>query len=95
MASITDFAPIRTRAATPTRTFWRAIVTAIKVMGERNRLAQLEDHQLADIGLERPQVSAMVNVKFDCISHQPHQQHAQIGQNIGNREDLRAQCLTP
>lgn len=53
MASITDFAPIRTRAATPTRTFWRAIVTAIKVMGERNRLAQLEDHQLADIGLDR------------------------------------------
>lgn len=53
MASITDFAPIRTRAATPTRTFWRAIVTAIKVMSERNRLAKLEDHQLADIGLDR------------------------------------------
>lgn len=53
MTMITDFAPSRVRAARPSRSWLRTIVTAIKVMGERARLAQMSDEQLADIGLDR------------------------------------------
>ncbi len=53
MTMITDFAPTRVRAARPTRNIWRTIVTAVKVMRERAKLARMEEHELADIGLDR------------------------------------------
>lgn len=57
MAMTADFAPTRIRAARPTRSIWRTIVTAVNVMRERARLARMEEHELADIGLDRVQAA--------------------------------------
>ena len=53
MTMITDFAPTRVRATRPTRGLWQTIVTAVEVMRERSKLARMEEHELADIGLDR------------------------------------------
>lgn len=57
MTMITDFAPTSYRAARPSRSLWRTIVTAVNVMQERARLARMEEHELADIGVDRVQAA--------------------------------------
>ena len=57
MTMIVDLAPPRTCAARPSRSIWRTIVTAIEVVGERARLARMDEHELADIGLDRVQAA--------------------------------------
>lgn len=61
MTMIAEYGHNTHRMTRPQRSLWRRlarrVVTAIDVVRERARLAQMEEHELADIGLDRVQAA--------------------------------------
>ena len=56
---------------------------------------EIDDHllELVDVDLDQAEIAAMHDLELDLLAEQPAEQIAEIGDDIGERQDFRAQRL--